>query len=173
MKNKKGFIRFEIIPVLVLIEIVVVLIIFVFIIAFDLSMYFQWKKFSNVEEASIKISNIAKDLDECIASGKDCGTCSQMMMDQSNEPFLISAYQSRNFRFDIDSYLPGSSSCVINAVKVDADRIPEYNSTLSPQVSFKCGGQQIDLGKTISGIDLCRDSTGNRTTYGFGAFQSI
>lgn len=178
MKNKvlgdeKGFSLIEFYPFLILLQFLVLLITTVFLMVFDVSAYFQWIKFSNVQEASIKLNMIANNIDACIISGRDCASCKQRMLDKQNDLYLTDSYQSPNFRFDIDAHIPGSSSCVINAIKVDAQRNPVYNSKPFPQVSFDCAGHRIDLGDHLSGFELCRDQVGNRTIYGYGSFQSL
>jgi len=172
MTDDDGFISVEILPLLIVIEIVIVVFVSLFIIAFDCSMYYQWTKSLKTEEASIKINLIANDLDSCMATGRDCSTCNLTMTDNKNLPFLMSSYQSPNFRYYIDSHEPGSNSCVINAIKVDGEGNPVYSFRPFPQVSFDCGGRNIKLTNNMSGMDLCRDKLGKRTMYGFGDYRS-
>ena len=82
LKSEKGFFQFGIIPFLVLINVIVVVVILGFIVVYDFSMFSQWISVIDSEEASMKLSQIARSLDTCLVSGQDCGECNQKMMDK-------------------------------------------------------------------------------------------
>ncbi len=172
-RSGKGFISVQGFFIALFIYVLMVLFILGFMAFFNFSMFSEWRRILDLEEASIKISTVANNLDACIETSKDCNMCSRMMMDGNNAPFLEKLYQSPNFRYDIEAYVPGGTSCVIHSVKVDAHRFPIYSAKAFSPVSYTCGGLHINVNDRISGVDLCRETSAQRTVHKFGELQDL